>query len=191
MHIRTGARLRKLTVTAAAAAAMCVLAPFALAIGPVPITLCTLLIYLMACLLDWKACAAAVLIYVLMGAAGLPVFSGFVGGLAGLVGPTGGFIMGYPVMAVICALFMGRSRLVGLAGMAIATVVLYAVGTAWYCLQTGVGLWGGVAVCVIRQRKITGRQIQKPNIPQMRSYGRNPKTEKSELLKGARLRVEK
>lgn len=148
MHIRSGPRLRQLTMTAASAAVMGVLAPWGAAIGPIPVTLCTLLIYLMAYVLKPKGCVAAVMVYVLMGAAGLPVFSGFTGGVASLAGPTGGFILGYPVMALICALFAGRVWR-GLIGMCLATAVLYTTGTAWYCLQTGVGLWGGVAVCVL------------------------------------------
>ena len=148
MHIRSGPRLRQLTMTSAAAAVMGVLAPWGAAIGPIPVTLCTLLIYLMAYVLRPKGCVAAVTVYILMGLAGLPVFSGFAGGAAVLAGPTGGFVLGYPVMALICAVSAGRPGR-GLAGMCLSTAVLYAMGTAWYCLQTGVGLWGGIAVCVL------------------------------------------
>ena len=70
-------RTRIMVMTAAMAAAMCVLAPWTIPVGPVPVTLCTLMIYLSAWLLGRKGAAEAVLIYILIGAAGVPVFSGF------------------------------------------------------------------------------------------------------------------
>ena len=148
MAVRAKPRLRKLTVTAAAAAALCVLAPWAVTLGPVPITLCTLAIYLMSFLLDGKSGFAAVLVYVLMGAVGLPVFAGFGAGTGWLLGPTGGFVLCYPFAAYLCASLLGRgvSRWWALG---LGTLLLYAVGTGWYCVQTGVGLWGGAAVCVL------------------------------------------
>ncbi|MBQ9973691.1 MAG: biotin transporter BioY [Oscillospiraceae bacterium] len=149
MRIVPRRRLRRLTMTAAAAAVMAVLAPWGVAIGPIPITLCTLLIYMMPFVLGPKDSTAAVLVYVCMGVAGLPVFSGFTGGAACLAGPTGGFLLGYPVMALLCTRFAHRGRAAALGGMCLATAVLYALGTLWYCVQTGVGLWAGAAVCVL------------------------------------------
>ena len=152
MQIRRSKRIRMLTMTAAAAAAMGVLAPWAVPLGPVPVSLCTLLIYLMAYLMDTKQAFSAVLVYVLMGMAGLPVFSGFTGGLGILAGPTGGFVLGYLPVSVLCALAVKKaraSRMVQLLGMVGATGMLYLLGTVWYCVQGQVGLWGGIAVCVL------------------------------------------
>lgn len=152
MGIRATRRLRRLTMTAAAGAVLAVLAPWAVPLGAVPVTLCTLVIYVMACALDWKSCTAAVAVYVLLGMAGLPVFSGFAGGVGCLAGPTGGFILGYPVMALVCSLLLGRLRRgtpARVGALALGTAVLYALGTLWYCAQTGVGLWGGLGVCVL------------------------------------------
>lgn len=152
MQIQRSKGVRTLTMTAAAAAAMGVLAPWSVPFGPIPVSLCTLLICLMGYLMDWKRAFTAVLVYVLMGAAGLPVFSGFTGGLGVLAGPTGGFILGYLPMSALCALAVkkgGTSRTVQLCGMLGATAVLYLLGTAWYCAQAQVGVWGGVAVCVL------------------------------------------
>ena len=148
MAVRAKPRLRKRTMTAAAAAALCVLAPWAVMLGPVPITLCTLAIYLMAFVLDGKGCLAAVAVYVLLGAAGLPVYAGFGAGTGWLLGPTGGFLLAYPVMGLLCARLLERGCSRWLA-LGLGTLVLYALGTVWYCLQTGVGLWGGAAVCVL------------------------------------------
>ncbi len=152
MQIRRSKGVRALTMTAAAAAAMGVLAPWSVPFGPIPVSLCTLLIYLMAYIMGWKQAFTAVLVYVLMGAAGLPVFSGFTGGLGVLAGPTGGFVLGYLPMSALCALTVKKAskpRGVQLGGMLGATGVLYLLGTVWYCAQAQVGVWGGVAVCVL------------------------------------------
>ena len=74
------------------AAVTCILAPLSVPIGPVPISLTNFAIYLSLYLLDWKKGTLSYLIYLLLGLVGLPVFSGFTGGLAKLAGPTGGYI---------------------------------------------------------------------------------------------------
>ena len=91
-----------MVVTALMAAVTCILAPLSVPIGPVPISLTNFAIYLSLYLLDWKKGTLSYLIYLLLGLVGLPVFSGFTGGLAKLAGPTGGYIIGFIPMAIIC-----------------------------------------------------------------------------------------
>ena len=76
-----------MVVTALMAAVTCILAPLSVPIGPVPISLTNFAIYLSLYLLDWKKGTLSYLIYLLLGLVGLPVFSGFTGGLAKLAGP--------------------------------------------------------------------------------------------------------
>lgn len=152
MRVRRDKKIYALTVTAAAAAALCVLSPWAVPLGPVPVSLCTLVIYLSGWILSPGRAAAAAGAYILIGAAGLPVFSGFLGGLGHLAGPTGGYIVGYILLAFVCALFIGwfpSRRWTHLLGMVLGTAVLYSVGTAWFCMQTQTPLGGGLAVCVL------------------------------------------
>ena len=125
-----------LAMTAVMAAVIAAVAPFAIPVGPIPITLCTLAIYLSAYVLGWKRAAVATLVYILLGAVGLPVFNSFSGGLGVVAGPTGGYIIGYLPLAA-------------LSGLAVATGVLYAFGTAWYCLQSGSALGPALALCVV------------------------------------------
>lgn len=142
----------RLTMTAAFAAGMAVLGPWSVPMGPVPLSLCTLMIYLSAWLLAPGRAVMAAAVYVLLGGAGLPVFAGFLGGMSRLAGPAGGYILGYLPLSGICALFVGRfarKRWLCLAGMALGTVVLYALGTFWFCVQTGTGIGGALAVCVL------------------------------------------
>lgn len=152
MRLRRNKTVYHLTMTAAAAAALCVLSPWAIPLGAVPVSLCTLLIYLSAWLFSPGRATAAAAVYVLVGAAGLPVFSGFMGGLGRLAGPTGGYIMGYLPLAAICACFVqrfSRRRGMQLLGMVLGTSVLYAVGTGWFCVQTQTGVAGGLIACVL------------------------------------------
>ena len=145
------------------AAVMCVLAPISVPIGPISITGGTLAIYLAACLLGGRWGAVTTLVYLLLGFVGLPVFSNYMGGAERLLGPTGGYLVGYLPMALIAGgaveLTLARFREKGRAGtapalvlqflgMVLATTVLYAFGTAWYCVQAGVGLEKALAACV-------------------------------------------
>lgn len=140
-----------LAMTGVMAAVLCVISPFTLSVGPIPISLCTLGIYLTAYVLGWKRGTTAVLVYVLLGAAGVPVFSNFGAGLGKLLGPTGGYIVGYLLLAPICGWFISKfpgSRPLHLAGLVLGTAVLYALGTAWYCVQSGAALGPALALCV-------------------------------------------
>ncbi|MGI6033293.1 MAG: biotin transporter BioY [Coriobacteriales bacterium] len=74
---------------------------FTIPIGPVPFTLQTLVVILVALLCTPKQAAAITGIYLLMGACGLPVFSSMTGGLGKILGPTGGFLISYLVGTLI------------------------------------------------------------------------------------------
>lgn len=155
---------RRLALCAMMAAVMCVLAPISIPIGPISITGGTLAIYLAACLLGGRWGAAATLAYLLLGFAGLPVFSNYMGGAQRLLGPTGGYLVGYLPMVFLAgsaaAWAQGRFRDRGprgaaaslalqFLGLALSTAVLYAFGTAWYCVQAGVDLQAALAACVL------------------------------------------
>lgn len=144
--------VRKLTLTGVMAAIMCVLAPLAVPIGPVPITLATLALYLVGAVAGEKYGTVSVMIYILLGMVGLPVFSGFAGGFSRVVGVTGGYIIGYIPCVYICGIILRAAKrriwaypLAMLSG----TVALYVFGTGWYSLQTGNTFAGGLMICVI------------------------------------------
>ena len=164
MTAKTLSGTRQLALCALMAAVMCVIAPISIPIGPVSITGGTFAIYLTAYLLGGKWGTLSTLVYLLVGFAGLPVFSNYMGGASRLLGPTGGYLVGYLPMMFLAGTaaeltlrrFGGGDRkqtVLALAlqalGMALATAVLYAFGTAWYCVQAGVGLGAALAACVI------------------------------------------
>mgnify|MGYP004732878759 FL=1 len=142
--------VRSLVLAALMAAVLCILAPLSVPVGPIPLSFATLAIYFIAYLLGWKWGTASVLVYVLLGAVGLPVFSGYSGGMGKVLGPTGGYIVGYLFLAVIAGLVIQRTanRFFQLLGMLAGTAVLYAFGTAWYCFQSGVAVGDALMKCV-------------------------------------------
>ncbi len=133
------------------AAVLCVLAPWKIPVGPVPITLASFGVYLAAGVLGPLEGTAAVVLYVLLGAVGVPVFSGFTGGAGCLLGLTGGYIIGYIPCAAVSGLLMGRNAPLWRRALALVagTAVLYALGTAMYCLLSGKALLAALAACVM------------------------------------------
>lgn len=101
---------------------------------------------------DFKISVTAVCLYILLGAFGLPVFSGFAGGFQKLIGVTGGYIIGYIPCAVIIALLIGKfenKKFVYPLSMVLGVAVCYAAGTAWYVFQTKTAVAAAFATCVI------------------------------------------
>lgn len=140
-------KYRQLTLTALYAALLCVVSPWVIPVGAVPITLASLGIFLISGLTDLRKSLFATAVYIVLGAIGLPVFSGFQGGAQALLGPTGGFIIGYLVIAGIICILKDKIGLV--LTFCIATFVLYLIGTAWYMIITGAGFAASLTMCVL------------------------------------------
>ena len=140
-----------MAVTALMTAVTCILAPLSIPIGPVPISLTNFAIYLSLYLLDWKKGTISYILYLLLGLVGLPVFSGFTGGIGKLAGPTGGYIIGFIPMAIIAGIVIDKfsQRWIQILGMIVGTAICYAFGTVWFCFQSGYTVAAALAVCVI------------------------------------------
>lgn len=137
-------KLRDLTQVGLASALLCVVAPISVPIGDTPLSLATLVILIAAGVLGpWKS-ITAVCVYVMIGCVGLPVFAGFSGGVGRVLGPTGGFIVGYIILAAIVGAGKGR-----LLFMIAGTLSLYAVGAVWYHLWTDAPWITAISVCVL------------------------------------------
>lgn len=116
-----------------------------LPLTPVPFTLQVPMVVLSGLLLGSRHGALAQAVYVLLGAIGLPVFAGFKGGLGILLGPTGGYLVSYPLAAAAAGLAAGmmlrasRGRAVafGTATGLLALLVIYLVGATWLAVQAG------------------------------------------------------
>lgn len=144
--------IKNLTVRAILAAAICVIAPICIPIGSVPITAATLIIFVISACTDISFSLPAVLLYIALGAFGLPVFSGFSGGFHIIAGITGGFILGYIpctcVISLICSKFSEKKFVFPLS-MLLGTLICYICGTAWHCFVTDSTPLSSAAVCIL------------------------------------------
>ncbi len=130
--------LRNMTATAAMTSLLCALCPLTIPIGPIPFSLGVLAVFLSVVVLGTRRGTCAVALYLLAGFVGLPVFTGFAGGPAKALGPTGGFLAGYVPMALIAGYFCDRfpdSAAIRFAGMFAGLVALYAFGAGWLVLS--------------------------------------------------------
>lgn len=153
---RSDSTVREIAYVAVFAALIVALTLFpAIDIGPVPITLQTFAVALAAMLLGARRGALAVLTYLALIAIGLPVAAGYVGGLGVFAGPTGGFLVGFVVEALVVGAIatrltrsgvsVPRLLVAGLAGMPIP----YLFGAPWLMSVTGMGLGKAMAVAVL------------------------------------------
>ena len=144
-------RIHTMAVAAVMTALTCVLAPLSVPVGAVPLTFANLSIYLSLYLLGWKLGTVSYAVYVCIGMVGMPVFSGFSGGLGKLLGPTGGYILGWIPAAVLAGLVIDRcrGRFPQFLGLAAGTAVCYALGTVWFCTATDTALRAGFGICVL------------------------------------------
>lgn len=140
-----------LVVSASVFLAICAHASIVLPLTPVPITLQTFAVLLIAFLLGPERAVAATMLYLLEGATGMPVFAAGPGGVAQLLGPTGGFLFAYPAVAYVAgSLFKWRHNF-GFAVLAAiaAEVLLFAAGASWFMLLTGVGVAKAITLTVV------------------------------------------
>ena len=155
--------LSRICVVALFSALICILSPIAIPLGPIPVSLSINVVLLSAMLLGPAGSSCAILVYLLLGAIGLPVFSGGMAGLGVLFGPTGGYIWSYLPMSFLSSilyrkLFYPRLRkkcslptllvwgvLSGLPGL----ILCYFLGTVQYMLVASVSLWSALLICVI------------------------------------------
>ncbi len=132
-------KLRDIAFVAIGCALLCVLAPLSIPIGAVPITLATFAVYLIGAIYSPIKATAAVALYVLLGLAGVPVFSGYKSGLAVLSGPTGGFIIGYIPAVLIQSILTTKfkeKKASYVFGIILGTIFIYGFGLAWFLIST-------------------------------------------------------
>ena len=132
--------IQTMTLTGLMTATLCLLAPISIQLpfSPIPLSLATFVIYFVIIVLGQKRSFLSVLLYLLLGFAGLPIFSGFTGGVGKLLGPTGGYLIGYLFLPLICGFFVDRWQgkvFSCLLGLLLGTLVRYFFGTIWLTLQ--------------------------------------------------------
>ena len=145
--------VRKMAIIALMTAVLCILAPISIPvfISPVPVSLGVLAVYLTAYVLSPVDSLISVIIFILLGTFGLPVFSGYSGGLSKLVGPTGGYIIGFLFTVYISSLFihMKKGIIFDVIGMISGLALCYILGTIWFSYQQGKGFIASLLLCVV------------------------------------------
>lgn len=129
-------KTKQMVLIALMTAVTCVLGPLSIPLpfSPVPISLTNFAIFLAIFVLGMKNGTISFIIYLLLGAVGVPVFSSFRGGLQVLAGPTGGYLIGFIFLALIMGFALDhfdRKLVPTIIGMIIGMVVCYAFGTVW------------------------------------------------------------
>ena len=157
--------IRDLALISVSASLITICSWISIPLGPVPFTLQTLGILAVMLTIGGRRGTIAVLVYLALGACGVPVFAGFKGGIVSFIGPTGGFLIGFVIAALVYwllekALFKRimntpvKTWIFGLLGFVIFEVVMYVIGVIWfmtvYAAQTGpVGLATVMGWCVL------------------------------------------
>ncbi|MFQ7472969.1 MAG: biotin transporter BioY [Anaerovoracaceae bacterium] len=150
----------------AALTAICSFITIPLGFTPIPVNFATLAVFLTGGIMGKKYGTISILVYIMLGAVGLPVFAGFKGGLGVLMGPTGGYIIGYAAAVFIIGLLSEsfyknciQTRkikykstavfLISDAFMAIGLLCCYTLGSIWFMLSTGATLETALVSCVL------------------------------------------
>ena len=129
---------------------------------PVPISFGLVAVYMSAILLKPKHAVYSQICYLALGGLGVPVFGGFRGGLGALFGPTGGYLLVYPIMAWIVSMALNSSKsrqaefsqsktivfIKSAIAICIAHIILYLGGTAWLSITTGNSFYASLTIAV-------------------------------------------
>ena len=141
--MNTSLQLRMTVYASLLAALTAAGAYLSIPIGPVPIILQNMFVLISGLLLGSRWGLASVGVYILAGACGLPVFAGGLGGISRIVGPTGGYILGYLPGVFITGLIAektGQRMIYDLIAMICGTIIIYSCGLIWLKVLTGMTL---------------------------------------------------
>ena len=142
-----GSKHKKIVLSALFTAIIAVISQASVLIpSGVPVTLQVFAIALCGYVLGTKWSIFAVLTYILAGAVGLPVFSGFRGGIQQLFSATGGFIAGFVILAALCGLSANSGRITSVLSGLFGLLLCHFVGILQFSLISGVGFFEGFLV---------------------------------------------
>lgn len=142
-----------LTKIALMTSVLCIIGPLAITFpfSPVPISLTTLILYISVYVIGKRGALISCGLYLVIGLIGIPVFSGFTGGIGKILGPTGGYLVGYLFLTYISGIFIENVKkererkhyyilcVLQILGMMFATAVCYFFGSIWLMYQTKLG----------------------------------------------------
>lgn len=142
----------KMAIIGVMAAVICILGPLSIPIGIIPISFTNLAIYFALYILGMKKGTISYIVYMLIGFVGIPVFSNFTSGPSRLLGPTGGYIIGFLFMALIAGFLIDYffdKWYICFMGMILGTVVCYVIGTIWLSFQANIPITAALGAGVL------------------------------------------
>lgn len=144
-------KTKQLAYCALFAAFIAVASQISIPMTPVPINLAVLAVLSAGAVLGLKYGTLSVVVYILLGCVGVPVFSSFRGGLGVIAGVTGGYIVGYIIIALVTGFVCERTEKLKfvIPAMILSVALCYTLGTVWYCILTGTPAGAALASCVI------------------------------------------
>ncbi len=120
---------------------------------PVSFTLQTLSIFVICSVFSARVSFFSILLYVMLGVCGIPVFSNFGAGISVLIGPTGGFIFSFLLIPFIFSLFRGNKRYMLALSMILSQIACYILGALWYAVLLQNNFYSSIisafAICVV------------------------------------------
>jgi biotin transport system substrate-specific component len=140
-------KLQNMVRCGCCAALIAVCAWLSVPVGQIAVTMQTFGVFLTLLLMGGKKGTLACGVYLLLGAVGLPVFSGFQGGPGVLLGPTGGYLLGFLLLALCYWLL--KKKLGQLPALLLGLLLCYGCGTVWFYWMYGGSLWAVLMNCVI------------------------------------------
>ena len=133
-------RSHLISLTAAFVALIAVGGWVSLPIPPVPVTLQTFFVLLAAVVMG-RSAVLPVFVYLLLGTLNMPVFHNGLAGIGVLMGPTGGYLIGFiPAVLVAGLAYEQKNRIINAGGIVAATLIIYLFGIAWMSYSTGMAL---------------------------------------------------
>ena len=144
-------KTRDLTLTAIFSAIICILSVITIPIGTVPVSLSLFAVMLSAISLGAKKGVMSVIIYILIGTLGIPVFSGFRSGFHNLFGLTGGFIISYIFVALIMSFISQKTnkKLTLFIFSLLSLSICYLLGSLQYVFISKVSFYNSLSVCIL------------------------------------------
>lgn len=151
-QVRPVSRIRIISLCAFFTALTGICSQIQIPLPMVPINLALFAVHMAAALLGPQYGTLSIVCYIALGLVGVPVFAGFSGGAGSIMGPTGGYIVGYAISAILTALVIrkwGRNPIAMVLGMVLGATACYGFGTVWFMVVTGMDLITSLFYCVI------------------------------------------
>lgn len=145
---------KKIVICSLFVALMSIFAQISIPLGftPVPINLGPMIVLLCGAILGSKLGALSMLIYLMIGAIGAPVFANFSGSFGIIIGPTGGYIIGYIACAFIVGILIEKLSFTNFTiviSMILGMIACYTIGTIWFMIITKTELVASITLCVL------------------------------------------